>query len=102
MSAGWGDAGTVIALAVGLVLLALFVAGQARAAQPLMPLRLFADRERAGAYAARFLFLRRPGERYFFMTQYLQGVSGDSPLQAGLAFLPADAVVFAVAPSLRG
>jgi hypothetical protein len=34
---------------------------------------------------------------YFFMTQYLQGVSGDTPLQAGLAFLPVTAAAFAAA-----
>ena len=46
-SAGWGDAVTLAALAAGLGLVALFVAGQARAAQPIMPLRLFASRERS-------------------------------------------------------
>ena len=45
-SAGWGDAVTLAALAAGLGLVALFVAGQARAAQPIMPLRLFDSRER--------------------------------------------------------
>ncbi len=34
---------------------------------------------------------------FFFMTQYLQGVSGYSPLQAGLAFLPVTAAAFAAA-----
>src|SRR5205814_834476 len=34
---------------------------------------------------------------FFFMTQYLQGVSGDSPLEAGLAFLPVTAAAFAAA-----
>ena len=56
-----------------------------------MPLRLFADRGRAGAYAARFLFNGVLVSFFFFMTQYLQGVSGYSPLQAGLAFLPVTA-----------
>ena len=40
---------------------------------------------------------------FFFLTQYLQGVGGYSPLQAGLAFLPMTAVMFAmgrVVPSL--
>jgi len=53
--AGWAAGSTVAALAAGVALLALFVANQARAEQPLMPLRLFADRGRGGAYAARFL-----------------------------------------------
>jgi hypothetical protein len=48
-SAGWEDTVTVTAVAAGVGLLALFVADQARAAQPVLPLRLFASRERAGA-----------------------------------------------------
>jgi predicted MFS family arabinose efflux permease len=95
--AGWAAGSTVAALAAGTGLLAVFVAGQARAEQPLMPLRLFADRRRAGAYAARFLFNAVLVSFFFFMTQYLQGVSGYSPLQAGLAFLPVTAAAFAAA-----
>jgi len=96
-TAGWGEAGTLAALVAGVALLALFAAGQARAAQPIMPPRLFASRERVGAYAARFLFTGALVSQTFFMTQYLQGVSGYSPLRAGLAFLPLTLVVLAVA-----
>ena len=95
--AGWGDDTTIVALALGALLIAVFVTGQARAAQPLMPLRLFADRGRAGAYAARFLFNGVLVSFYFFMTQYLQGVSDYTPLEAGLAFLPVTAAAFAAA-----
>jgi predicted MFS family arabinose efflux permease len=95
--AGWTAGSTVAALVAGVALLAVFVANQARAEQPLMPLRLFADRRRASAYAARFLFNAVLVSFFFFMTQYLQGVSGDSPLQAGLAFLPVTAAAFAAA-----
>jgi Na+/melibiose symporter-like transporter len=68
-----------------------------RAEQPIMPLRLFASRERTGAYAARILFLGAMMGFWFFTTQYLQGVIGDSPLQAGVAFLPMTLANFAVA-----
>jgi EmrB/QacA subfamily drug resistance transporter len=95
--AGWSDPVTVIALAVGLLLMGLFVAGQKRSLQPIMPLRLFSSRERAGAYAGRFLFNGALLSFFFFMTQYLQGVRGDTPLQAGLAFLPVTAAAFAAA-----
>src|SRR3954467_5564455 len=94
---GWGAATTLVALTAGVLLLAAFVAGQAGAQQPLLPLRLLADRGRAGAYAARFLFNAVLVSFYFFMTQYLQGVSGLSPLEAGLAFLPVTAAAFAAA-----
>jgi EmrB/QacA subfamily drug resistance transporter len=94
---GWGDTVTVGALGASVALLALFVAMQARAPQPIMPLRLFADRERVGAYAARLLFLGALVSSTFFMTQYLQGVRGDSPIEAAFAFLPQMLVVLAIA-----
>jgi EmrB/QacA subfamily drug resistance transporter len=96
-SAGWTDALTGAALLAGAVLIGVFVAGQRRAARPLMPLHLFASRERARAYGARLLFNGAMPSFYFFMTQYLQGVTGASPLQAGLAFLPATLAAFAAA-----
>jgi EmrB/QacA subfamily drug resistance transporter len=95
--AGWGNAVTLAALLGGTALVALFVAGQRGAARPLMPLRLFASRARAGAYVARFLFNGVLVSFFFFMTQYLQGVSGYTPLKAGLAFLPVTAAAFASA-----
>ncbi|MFC5523822.1 MFS transporter [Polaromonas jejuensis] len=94
---GWGDALTVAALAVGAVLLALFVLNESRVPQPLLPLHLFASRERTGAYAGRLLFLGGMIGFWFYTTQFLQGVLGMRPLQAGLAFLPATLVNFAVA-----
>jgi EmrB/QacA subfamily drug resistance transporter len=96
-SAGWTDRLTVAALASGVVLLALFVVNEWRANQPIMPLRLFMNRERSGAYAARILFLGAMLGFWFFITQFLQAVYGYSPLQAGLAFLPMTLVNFAVA-----
>jgi EmrB/QacA subfamily drug resistance transporter len=95
--AGWTSFRVVIALVAGLVLLAGLVAHESRVEQPIMPLRLFTSRERSGAYAARMLFLGAMIGFFFFTTQYLQGVYGWSPLQAGLGFLPMTAVNFAVA-----
>jgi len=91
------DATTIAALIGGTALVALFVVNQRRAAAPLMPLRLFADRMRAGAYAARFLFNGVLVSWFFFMTQYLQGVSGFTPFEAGLVFLPVLAAASAAA-----
>jgi len=65
--------------------------------QPILPLRLFASRPRTGALAARLLFLGGMIGFWFYTTQYLQGVLGMRPLQAGMAFLPATLVNFAVA-----
>jgi EmrB/QacA subfamily drug resistance transporter len=96
-STGWGDGLTVASLAAGLLLLALLVWHESRVQQPIMPLRLFADRERAGAYVARVLFLGAMVGFWFFTTQFLQGVLGFSPFEAGLAYLPTTIPNFAAA-----
>ncbi|QJD93870.1 MFS transporter [Duganella dendranthematis] len=96
-SAGWGDLLTQAALAAGLLLLVTFVANERSAAQPIMPLRLFADRQRASAYAARVLFLGAMIGFFFFTTQYLQTVLNYSPSLTGVGFLPMTLMNFAVA-----
>lgn len=103
--AGWGDGVVLAALGGGVALSVVFVALQARAEQPVMPLHLFASRERSGAYGARMLFLGAMVGFFFFTTQFLQRVEGFTPLQAGMAFLPMTLVNFAVAvmvPRLTG
>ncbi|GAA3880464.1 MFS transporter [Leifsonia kafniensis] len=101
---GWGSPETIVSLAAGVILLALFVFTEWRAQQPIMPLRLFASRERSGAYLARLLYLGAMIGFFYFTTQFLQGVLGYNPMQAGLAFLPMTVVNFAIAlliPRLR-
>ena len=95
--AGWTAPATVGAFLAGAVLLTALVVNEVRAEQPVMPLRLFASRRRCGAYLVRMLYLGAMIGFFFFTTQYLQGVLGFTPLQAGLAFLPMSAVNFAVA-----
>jgi EmrB/QacA subfamily drug resistance transporter len=94
---GWSHVNAIGALTAGVVLLGVFMLNELRAPQPILPLRLFASRERSGAYAARVLFLAGMIGFWFYTTQYLQGVLGMRPLQAGIAFLPATLVNFAVA-----
>ena len=96
-TAGWSDSLTVTALMAGVILLTLFILVESRARQPIMPLRLFASRERTGAYAARMLFLGAMVGFWFFTTQFLQGVLGYSPSEAGIAFLPTTLPNFAAA-----
>jgi len=95
--AGWADPQTLAAIGAGLVLTAFLVLNEWRAKQPIMPLHLFASRERSGAYAARVLFLGAMVGFWFFTTQLLQGVLGFSPFEAGLAFLPTTLPNFASA-----
>lgn len=91
---GWNAPVTIVSISVGVVVLAGFVLNEWRASQPVMPLRLFASRERSGAAVARLLFAGTMIAFFFFTTQYLQGVYGWNPLQAGLAFLPMTIVQF--------
>ncbi len=94
---GWTDPVVLTALAVAAVLLTVLVLHERRAEQPIMPLRLFADRRRSGAYAARALYLGAMMGFFFFTTLLMQGVLGFTAFQAGLGFLPMTAVNFAVA-----
>lgn len=84
----WFHRGTAVPLAAGVMLLSFFIWNEARAAQPILPLRLFASRVRSGAYVARVLFIGGVMGFFFYSTQYLQGVLGMRPLWAGAAFLP--------------
>src|SRR3954452_21276364 len=95
-SDGWGDAIAIASFATGLVLLTAFVLTERRALQPITPLRLFASRERSGAYAARMLVVGGMFSMFFFLSQYLQGVRGYSPLETGIAFLPMTLVMFSM------
>ncbi|ANP73171.1 MFS transporter [Cryobacterium arcticum] len=95
--AGWAAALTIVSGLLAVVLLVTFVIAESRAAQPIMPLRLFRSWERSGAYLVRLLYLGAMIGFFFFTTQYLQGVLGFTPLQAGMAFLPMTLVNFAVA-----
>ena len=88
VSSGWGSA-TVIGFLVGSALLLIaFVVREARAENPLLPLRIVLDRNRGGAYLAAAFAVAGMFGAFLFLTYYLQVVLRYSPLQAGLAFLP--------------
>jgi EmrB/QacA subfamily drug resistance transporter len=93
-SDGWGDPLTLVSFAAAALLIAAFVLRERYAAQPITPLRLFRDRERAGALVARILVVGAMFSMFFFLSQYLQGVRGWSALHTGLAFLPLTLVLF--------
>jgi predicted MFS family arabinose efflux permease len=66
----------------------LFVLIERRSKQPLMPLTLFANRNRSGAYVLRMIAGATTLSVLFFLTQIVQNVLGYSALEAGFAFLP--------------
>ncbi|MBF6135560.1 MFS transporter [Nocardia otitidiscaviarum] len=86
---GWAAMPTIIGIALGLGLLGLFIAVEARVAVvPLIPLRLFGMRSVAVGNAAMLLAGACLNPMWFFLTLSMQNVLGYSPLLTGLAFLP--------------
>jgi EmrB/QacA subfamily drug resistance transporter len=92
-SHGWGAPLTVAGLAAGAALLAAFVAVERRVEHPLLPLRVVADRARAGGYLALATVGAGMFGVFLFLTYYMQQTLGFSPLATGLAFLPMMAMV---------
>jgi len=95
-SDGWGNSVALASFGIAIVLLAAFLLTETRAAQPITPLRLFADVSRSGSYAARLLLVAGMFGMFFFLTQFVQEVLGFSPLRAGIAFVPMTGALFAV------
>ncbi|WP_229925278.1 MFS transporter [Streptomyces longispororuber] len=93
---GWGDAAACLALGAGAVSAVAFVAVERGAAQPLLPLSLFADRDRAAAYANVFVGYMASIPMFFFLSLYVQEVRGLGALATGFAFLPTAALMFAL------
>src|SRR4051794_33870189 len=90
---GWGS-GRALGLAAGsLALLAAFIAREATASNPLIPLRIFRSRNVAGANAIQALVVAGMFGMFFLGSLYMQRVLGYSPLKIGLAFLPTTLVM---------
>jgi EmrB/QacA subfamily drug resistance transporter len=95
---GWGSAQIVGSLAAGAALLAAFVAWEARAASPMLPLRFFRDRAFAAANGASLAMYFGMFGSVFLLSQFFQTAQGYSPLEAGLRVLPWTAMPMLVAP----
>jgi EmrB/QacA subfamily drug resistance transporter len=85
---GWGDTVTLTSFVVAAVALAVFIAIEARHEHPIMPLRLFADRNRSGSYGVMLLVGAGMFAMFYFLSLFVQLILGYSPVRAGLAFLP--------------
>jgi len=88
LSAGWGSTNVLALFAVAFVLLALFVAQEARTANPLLPLHIVADRNRGGACLSAALAIVGMFGLFLLLTYYFQVVLHYTPVAAGLSFLP--------------
>jgi EmrB/QacA subfamily drug resistance transporter len=91
----WSDSVTRATLTIALALLVAFVALESRGRHPLMPLHIFANRNRSGAYGLSLAIGAALSGMLFLLTLFLQNVLGFSPLQAGFAFLPTALAVIA-------
>jgi len=105
-TASWSSPLTIALLTAGVALLALFAWIEARAAEPLLPLRVLTDRYRAASLISMLVASGAMFGVFLFLTYYLQQNLGYDPIQTGLAFLPMTLVLIAVAATastkLRG
>jgi EmrB/QacA subfamily drug resistance transporter len=85
---GWTDPVTLGVFAAAIVLLGWFLSLQRRSANPMLPLRLFRDRNRSGSYLAMLFIGAGLMGTGFLLTLYLQQALLYSPIETGFAFLP--------------
>ena len=90
---GWTSARTLGMLGVAAAGLAFFVWRQSRVESPLMPLGLFKLRSVATSNVVGILWSAAMFAMFFLAALYLQLVLGYSPLEVGLAFLPANLIM---------
>lgn len=93
--AGWTSAQSLGLLGAAAVLLAIFLVIESRVPAPLMPLGLFALRNVATANVVGVLWAAAMFAWFFISALYLQRVLRYTPMQVGLAFLPANLIMAA-------
>ncbi len=84
----WGDAQVVASLTASVVLLVSFAVIEVRSSHPLLPIRVLADRNRAGAYLIMLCIATGLFGLFFFLTLFIQTVLGYSAIHSGIAYLP--------------
>ncbi|MBA3907121.1 MAG: MFS transporter [Pseudonocardiales bacterium] len=92
---GWIGPWTLLPLAVGALAVGSFVLIEARSRSPLIPLWVFADRNRGGAYLIQALMGAALFGMFFLSSLFLQQVLGYSALAAGAAFVPSTVIMMA-------
>jgi EmrB/QacA subfamily drug resistance transporter len=95
---GWRSGEVLGAFAVGLALVAVFLAWERRTDEPMLDIDFFRrPRFSAASGAITFTFMALMGT-IFVLTQYLQSVHGFSPLKAGAVLIPMSGVMMVLAP----
>jgi EmrB/QacA subfamily drug resistance transporter len=95
---GWGSAVIVAALVGAAVLMAAFVAVEARQGNAMLDLSLFRKPAFTGVSVVAWALSAGMFAMFLYITLYVQDVLGYSPLEAGVRFLPITLVSFFVAP----
>lgn len=85
---GWDHAQTITSLLAGSAVLVVFVVIETRVHDPLLPMRVFANRARATSFVAMLLAPAAMFAMFYFLSLFVQQIMGYSPLRAGIAFLP--------------
>ncbi|HEY5286715.1 MAG TPA: MFS transporter [Solirubrobacteraceae bacterium] len=91
---GWSSPGVIFPLVAGVVLFGGFLAHEARTRDPMLPLALFRRRNFSAGNIETLAMYAGLAILFFFLTIFLQQIGGYTPLQAGLATLPATIVMF--------
>ncbi len=89
----WSQGTTVASVTAGVVLLGAFGLYEARSKIAIMPMRIFANRSRAGSYLIMLILGAAMFGMFYFMTFFIQGVMGFSSLKTGVSYLPFSAVI---------
>jgi EmrB/QacA subfamily drug resistance transporter len=84
----WGSTRVLLPILAGLLGILLMIVLEARASDPLIPLRFFTNRTRTVANLVGLLFLAAFISYFFLVTLFLQQILHFSPLRGGLAYLP--------------
>lgn len=93
---GWSSPVVLVSLIAGAVLLASFVIVELTRPQPMLPLHLFRLPNFAGAQLSVFTISCSVFAIYLYLSLYLQGTLGRSPIETGLAYLPGSILMFFV------
>jgi EmrB/QacA subfamily drug resistance transporter len=95
---GWTSTTVLGSLVAGGVLVAAFLAWEARAPQPMLPLRFFRSRGFAAVNTVSLAMYFGVFGSIFLLAQFFQVTQGYSPLEAGLRTLPWTIMPMFVAP----
>jgi EmrB/QacA subfamily drug resistance transporter len=95
---GWGATEVLVSLAAGVALVIAFIAHERRTADPMLPMQFFARRGFAVTNVVSLAMYFGMFGSVFFLSQFLQTVLGNSPLQAGVKLLAWTGATLVVAP----